>query len=75
MKELVRKLIAIQAELNCMKALYKQQDEILDKLIAAGFTSMKTDGYVVTLVDNYSKKNTAFKAVGFRRFEVLITDA
>lgn len=75
MIEVVRRAIEIHDKLHEVKALYKEQDEILQKMIEAGFTSVVVDGKLVALVDNFAEKNTVFKATGFRRFELLVQES
>lgn len=64
---LVKRAQEIQAQLDTVKPLYSELDEITQALVAVRTGLAK---YGVTVVDNFEAKNTVFKATGVKRFEL-----
>lgn len=63
MRKRARELID---QIEAIKPLYKELDELTDKLFAAGFVA----GEGLAIVDNFAEKNTVWKASAIRRFEL-----
>lgn len=73
-----RKLIEAKIILEDLKEYYEQINEATLKLVELGVTDMsvnrKLDGklYRIKVKDNFSEKNTVFKATGVSRFEASV---
>lgn len=65
--ELVDRARAISKQLDEVKPLYNELDEITFALLNA---KESLAVYGATLVDRFAAKNTAFKTVGIRRWEI-----
>jgi len=64
------RVMEILAKLEETKPLYAELDKLLLILAQSEFNHMQHgDGFMI-LVDNFSEKNTAFRAAGVRRFEL-----
>lgn len=66
-KKLVKRARAISAQLDEVKPLYNELDQIT---LALAMVKDKLPKHGVTMVDNFSAKNTQFKVASFRRFEL-----
>lgn len=66
-KRLIERARYIQSRLEQVKPLYGELDEITLLLIPV---KEMLPQYGVTLEDNFKVKNTSFKAVGIRRYEL-----
>jgi hypothetical protein len=66
-KKLVERARAISAQLDEVKPLYNELDQIT---LALAMVKDKLPKHGVTMVDNFSAKNTQFKVASFRRFEL-----
>lgn len=69
---LVRRAIRLHRQIEELKDTYKKMDAVTEKLVEMGFKTAVEGRYEVMLVDNFAEKNTSFKAVGIRRFELKI---
>lgn len=76
-KAQIEKLIELKLKLEVAKTLYGQYDEVLAKLIKAGSVpkqvSYKGAMWNLELVDNFSSKNTAWKSVAMRQFDISVS--
>ena len=66
MKTLITRAKKINKEIEKLKKLYGQLDEITEKLVKQKFKS--SDG--VELVDNFKTKNVAFRTTSVKRYEL-----
>ena len=74
-REILARVIEIQAELDVRKALYEELDMLTVQLQDEGFVREHFGDLIVELVDNFSKSNTAFRPAGVKRFELRIKEA
>lgn len=69
---LVKRAYAISKQLDEVKPLYGELDEITHALL--NVQALKKNGalekYGVAIVDQYAEKNTAFRTVGIQRFKL-----
>lgn len=69
---LVNRAYAISKQLDEVKPLYNELDEITHALL--NVDSLKKEGALekhgVAIVDKFSEKNTVFRTVGIRRFQL-----
>ena len=76
-KAVVTKLIALKMQIENMKSVYKEYDETLQLALKAGKipNQVTYDGktYVIAVIDAFQQKNTAWKSVAQRRFDVTIS--
>jgi hypothetical protein len=63
---LIKRATELVEQIEAVKPMYKELDELTDRLFSLGFVS----GNGLSLVDNFESKNTAWKASAFRRFEL-----
>lgn len=61
---LLKRAEKIQKDLEEVKSLYNERDDIIDGLIKLKFKANKK----FVLIDNFKKKNFAFKTACFNRF-------
>ncbi len=66
-KKLVERARAISEQLDEVKPLYNELDQIT---LALSMVKDLLPKHGVTMVDNFSEKNTQFKVASFRRFEL-----
>jgi hypothetical protein len=66
------KIIEIQKQLDEMKPLYKEIDELVCELVAANVTTVEVKDQKVIILDNFSDKNTVFRTTGVKRYEAKI---
>jgi len=71
-KQLLKRIIRIQAELDIRKALYDELDMLTVQLQAEGFISAEMDGLRIELIDNFASGNTVFRPAGVKHFEVKV---
>lgn len=71
-KSKIKRAIKIIELLDQIKPLYKELDEITMGLVQENFTSARVKGKTVTLADNFADKNSVFKAVAIKRFELKV---
>lgn len=64
-QQLVREAITLAAKLEAVKPMYSRMDELLAVLSPSDFNG---SGYA--LADKFGDKNSAWKSVCFRRFEL-----
>ena len=69
-KKKVIKALKIKVQLERMKKLYKQYDDLIFELFMDGFKELKLGNIKVMLVDNFSGKNVAFKTVSIKHFDL-----
>lgn len=69
-QKLIKRAIVIKAQLEQIKPLYRELDEIVAVLAAAGFSSGIIDKRLVILVDNFEDKNTCFRVARVNRYEL-----
>lgn len=74
-KQILGRILEIQKELDVRKALYDEYDMLTVQLQAEGFEHAEFDGFVMDLVDNFTKSNTVFRVAGVKRFEMKIKAA
>lgn len=74
-KQILKRVIDIQRELDIRKALYDELDMLTEQLQAEGFEAAGLDGLTIVLVDNFAEKNTVFRPAGVKRFEIKIKEA
>lgn len=60
----------ILAQLEKVKPLYSELDEITIFLQSTGTANFEVDGVHFTIIDNFINKNSVFKATAIRRFEI-----
>ncbi len=70
--EIADRINEIKKALEAQKPLYGELDELIIELsgIAEVNTSFSAGGNFVTLVDNFQSKNTVFRPVGVKRYDV-----
>lgn len=66
-KRIAKRIIEINEEIEVMKGLYRELDELTALLLEQKFKK----GHGVRVVDNFAKKNVAFRTTGLRRFEIV----
>lgn len=71
-KQILKRVIDIQRELDIRKALYDELDMLTIQLQDEGFKHAELDGMTLDLVDNFEKGNTCFRPAGVKRFELKI---
>lgn len=76
-RDLVKRALQIQKKIDSMSKLYKEMDEIVDKLQKSKFKAITLETgareqTTVYLIDNFAKKNVAFRTTSVRRFELEI---
>jgi hypothetical protein len=75
----VERLVELKLKLEEMKPLYAQYDELLQEVLNAGKLTkpreVKTVNgkFVIELVDLFAMKNTAWKSVAQRRFDIALS--
>lgn len=69
-KEILARVISIQAELDVRKALYDELDMLTMQLQAEGFSDAEFEGLQIELVDNFAKGNTCFRVAGVKHYEL-----
>jgi hypothetical protein len=57
----------IQLQLDQVKPLYQELDQITFALVAV---KEKLASHGVVIVDNFAEKNTQFKTIGIKRYEL-----
>lgn len=73
-KALLEEAIEIKPEIEAAKMLYRRMDEIVMKLIDLEFDEARVNGCLVSMLDNFSEKNTAFRIARVNRFELHIDE-
>lgn len=71
--EIVNRIAAIKTQLEAVKPLYDELDELtaeMGEVAEVNQTLATNDGRFVTLVDNFADKNTVFRPAAVRRFDV-----
>src|SRR5271167_4313980 len=71
-KELVQRAAEILDSLAIVKPLYRELDDITLALIGMDIFSIVYGDIQLTVVDNFSEKNTCFRVGRFKRFDVEI---
>lgn len=70
--KLVKRAFLISKQLDEVKPLYHELDEITQALL--NVQALKKDGalekYGVAIVDQFNEKNTVFRTVGIKRFQL-----
>lgn len=74
-KQILKRVIDIQRELDIRKALYTELDMLTEQLQAEGFKHAELDGMILDMVDNFEKSNTCFRPAGVKRFELKVKEA
>lgn len=72
--ELLKRAVDIQKQLDAVKKLYGEMDEITTQLVEGGFEMSELEQHKIMLVDNFKTKNTVFKVAGVKRFELKIEE-
>lgn len=72
--KMIRRAVQIQNQLDEVKPLYGELDQITSSLLNASIVSVKLRSHLekqkIVLVDNFAEKNTAFRTVALRRYEL-----
>ena len=71
-KQILARVIELQAELDVRKALYDELDMLTIQLQAEGFHDAELNGLLISLVDNFAVNNTCFRPAGVKRFELKV---
>lgn len=71
-KQILKRVIDLQRELDVRKALYDELDMLTEQLQADGFQHAELDGLVIDLVDNFADRNTVFRVAGVKHYEIKI---
>lgn len=66
-----QRIAEILDQLAEVKPLYSELDLLITKLVRKKIKHFKSGGKSWKLRDNFAKGNTAFKATGIRRFEIV----
>lgn len=74
-KQILKRVIDIQRELDLRKDLYAELDMLTMQLQAEGFESADLQGLHIELVDNFAKGNTVFRVAGVKHYEIKIKEA
>lgn len=69
-KSLVKRAIEIQTELEKVKPLYSELDQIIQTLVEREVSEYALGPIKVRLIDNFEKKNSCFRAVAIKRYEL-----
>ncbi len=69
----VDRAVEILEIMQGIKPLYEELDEIIEMLLLTDKSTFENDDAVLVLVDNFAKKNKAWKSVPFTRFSLDIT--
>lgn len=67
---LLIRLMEIKSELDRAKELYREQDRIIDILVARGKMSGIVRGHRISLVDQFATKQIVWKATACHRYVV-----
>lgn len=71
--EIVNRIAAIKSQLEAVKPLYEELDELttdLGEVAEVNQTLATNDGRFVTLIDNFAEKNVVYRPAAVRRFDV-----
>lgn len=71
--EVVNRIAAIKTQLEAVKPLYDELDELtaeLSDVAEVNQTLATNDGRFMTLIDNFAEKNTVFRPAAVRRFDI-----
>lgn len=68
-------MLEVIDKLGECRPLYKEMDELIAQLLKTRRKTFQYGKKIITLVDNYKDKNTSFKALGIRRFDIIVSDA
>lgn len=70
----LKRLVEINDELERMKILYKEMEDLVDRVVKdVGLEQLQYQDRYIQVVDNFANKNLSWKATAFRRFDVKIT--
>lgn len=72
LKKVIERLIEVEKQLSEIKTLYKERQDLIQKLLDTGRDTFETKKHVVILADSFENGSTAFKTVSFNRFEAVI---
>lgn len=67
-KSKVRRAKMLLSQIEKLKNYYNELDQLTVDLKKSGFKS--SDG--LTLIDNFNRKNTVYKAVGIKRYQLCL---
>ena len=65
--------IALTIQIDANRELYKKREEILDRLLDSGLKQFEHNGSILTLVDNFAKKNIKWKQTCFNQYSIELT--
>lgn len=68
-RKLAERIKEIKSEMERIKPLYGELDELTDMLIGLDLNLSK---YGIAIQDNFESKNTAWKSTAMRRFELVV---
>jgi hypothetical protein len=73
----IGRLIELKVQLEAMKPLYQQYDRCLEVALRTGSipaqVQHKGNTWIIAVTDTFQEKNTAWKSVAQRRFDVAIS--
>lgn len=72
LEALLNRAIIVQSQIDSVKELYSEMEEITKQLISRNFKSVLHEGKAVVLIDNFKDKNTCFRTTSVKRFELKI---
>ncbi len=76
-KLVVARLVSLKLQLDAMKPIYAEYDRVLDLALKHGNipdkVTLNGTTYVIALTDIYESKNTAWKSVAQRRFDIAVS--
>lgn len=68
-RKLAERIKEIKFEMERIKPLYSELDELTDMLVGLDLNLSK---YGIAIQDNFESKNTAWKSTAMRRFELVV---
>lgn len=71
-KVLLSRAAEISLELEAVKALYRELDDITTELVEMEVFHAYSDGLQMSVIDNFADKNTGFRVARFKRYDIKI---
>jgi hypothetical protein len=74
-RQIVNRIVELKDALEAVKPFYDEIDELtqeLQEIVGVNHNLFADDGRVVSVVDNFSEKNTVFRPVGVKRFDAKV---
>lgn len=69
---LMNRAVEVQEMLEANKKLYRELDEIVEKLVELEIFTIESEDNRLTLIDNFLEKNTQFRVARFPRYSLQI---